>query len=90
MQTIMNTPHLILWMIGLCMAVMLLLLFAKPLRKALRWVARGAAGLCAVLVLNTAAASFGLMVGINLLTMAVAVVLGVPGVVMLYAAQIFL
>jgi|GEM_PF-616965 len=85
-----GAPYLILWMIGLCMAVMLVMLFSRPLRTALKAVARGLAGMGAVLVLNIVAAPLGAAVGLNVLTGLVAVLLGIPGVVMLYAMQIFL
>ena len=89
-----DAPHMILWMIGGCIAVMLVLIFTPSLRPLLRGIARGtvrgAAGLLAVFLLNIAVAPMGAAVGLNALTAGVAAVLGVPGVAVLYAAQVLL
>ena len=80
-----DTPQLLLWLIGICVAVMLVLVFARSKRAVVKAVVRGAAGALAMLAINAAAVPVGLAVGLNVFTVALVGVLGAPGLLLLYA-----
>lgn len=78
-----------LW-IGAALMVLLVLVFNSRIRAGAKWLLRGVVGAVLVLVLNVVLAPMGLAVGLNVLTGLILVFLGVPGIIMLYGAQLFL
>ena len=54
------------------------------------FVIRTALGIGAIFAINSAFGGFGLLVGINLLTVATAAFLGIPGIIMLYGLAFIL
>ena len=56
------------------------LLLLKPLSALFRWLLRLAGSVLSLVLINLLGASFGLTVGINLVTVLTAAVLGLPGV----------
>ena len=81
-------PQILILLIGVCLAFMLAPLLFGSARAAARAGLRGLAGLAAVYALNFAAAPFGLAVGLNVFTAAVLGLLGLPGLVTLYATRL--
>ena len=70
--------------------VLLLMLLPKPFKFFLRFTSQGVVGFLAIIGLNFLLLPLGIGVGINLVTLGVAAVLGVPGVVSLYILEAFL
>jgi len=85
MDFVQDVPQMVLWMIGACVAVMLVMVFVRSKRGVVRALVRGAAGVLAMLALNAAMLPMGFAVGLNVFTVAVVGVLGMPGLLLLYA-----
>ena len=74
-------------------AVFVLLAIAvtsQKMRRLMGFLVRGAAGAAAMLVINFALGGFGFAVGINIMTVAIAAFLGIPGIIMLYGLGFFM
>jgi len=88
----MGSPQVIIWMIAGCAAFVIFLFFHKVFLKILKYAAKGAIGGIGFLACNALLSTAGISaaVGINVITVLIAAFLGVPGFILLYAAQIFL
>lgn len=75
-------------MIAVCLALLMFILFAGPLKVIFKLILNVVIGMAAIYALNFFFPSIG--VGINLFTAAVTGVLGVPGLVALVVAGIVL
>ena len=84
----MDLTQEILLAIAAVLAVLLVLrLFAAPLRLALKVLVNTAIGFLALIVVNLTAAITGVAVGVNLINAVVIGVLGLPGFVLLLLMQ---
>ena len=88
----MGTPQVIIWMIAGCAAFVIILFFYRIFFKVLKFALKGAVGGLGFFVCNAllSMAGIGAAVGINVITVLVAAFLGIPGFIMLYAAQFIL
>ncbi|NMA84957.1 MAG: SigmaK-factor processing regulatory BofA [Epulopiscium sp.] len=86
----MQESKVILWMILICTFILLLIIFAKPLKKILKMIRNGAIGLLVIWLLNFVTATFQLQIGINLLNGAIIGILGIPGLILLYLLKLIL
>lgn len=84
----MDSYSFIVAMIAVCMATLIFILFAGPLKTVFKFVLNVCIGMAAIYALNLIFPSIG--VGINLFTAAVTGVLGMPGFVVLVVAGIIL
>lgn len=75
----------IIWIAIAALIVIGILVVNNKARRSIAFFARAALGIAAVFAINTALAGFGLAVGINILTIAVVAMLGLPGIAMLYS-----
>ena len=82
-------PQVIMWMIAGCAAFVILLFFYKVFFKVFKFALKGAIGGLGFLACNTllSMAGIGAAVGVNIVTVLIAAFLGIPGFIMLYAAQ---
>ena len=78
--------QLIIWMAIGVLAVFGIVMVNSKMRRVAVFGARAAVGVAVIAAVNFLLGGFGiyLAVGINVLTMAVAAFLGIPGIVMLY------
>lgn len=84
----MDLTQEILLAIAAVLAVLLVLrLFAAPLRLALKVLVNTAVGFLALIVVNLTASITGVAVGVNLINAVVIGVLGLPGFVLLLLMQ---
>ena len=88
----MGSPQVIIWMMAGCAAFVLFLFFHRIFLKILKFAIKGAIGGIGFLACNTllSMAGIGAAVGINAVTILITAFLGVPGFILLYAAQFFL
>lgn len=86
----MDSISLIVSMIVVCLALISLLVMAKPLKVLLGIILNSAIGAVALIASNYVLAPFGLGVGINLLTVGFIGVLGLPGFLALILIQAIL
>lgn len=84
----MDSYSFIVAMIAVCMATLLFILFAGPLKIVFKLILNVCIGMAAVYALNIVFPSIG--VGINLFTVAVTGFLGIPGFIVLVLAGIML
>lgn len=84
----MDSYSFIVAMITVCMAALLFILFAGPLKIVFKLILNVCIGMAAVYALNLIFPSIG--VGINLFTAAVTGFLGIPGFIVLVLAGIVL
>jgi inhibitor of the pro-sigma K processing machinery len=73
-----------------CAAVVALLLLGKPTKMPMRIVKSGVVGGVFMIILNAVLYPFGIFVGINVVTLVVAGMLGIPGVLLLYVSAMVL
>jgi len=88
----MGSPQVIMWMIAGCAAFVIILFFYRIFFKILKYALKGAIGGLGFLACNAllSMAGIGAAVGVNLVTVLIAAFLGIPGFIMLYAAQFIL
>ena len=88
----MGSPQVITWMIAGCAAFILFLFFYKVFVKIFKILLKGAIWGIGFLICNTLLSIAGISaaVGINIVTILIAVVLGFPGFLTLYAIQFIL
>lgn len=81
----------VFWMVGICGFFVLMLLFSKQFKFLLKFILRGAIGLCAVFLSNlTIGPIIGASIGINLINACIIGILGAPGFFLLIVASCFL
>ena len=76
-------------MITLCVAAVLIVIFAKQFKFLLKIILNAAVGVLCINIINFLVVP-GLAVGVNPLTLSVTGLLGVPGLISLYAARLIL
>ena len=88
----MAPPQAIIWMIAGCAAFVIFLFFYRIFFKILKYALKGAIGGIGFLACNALLSMAGISaaVGVNAVTVLIAAFLGVPGFIMLYAAQFFI
>ena len=88
----MGSPQVIIWMIAGCVSFVIFLFFYRVFFKIFKFTLKGAIGGIGILACNALLSMAGInaAVGVNIVTILVAAVLGIPGVILLYAMQIFL
>ncbi|MCL2377012.1 MAG: pro-sigmaK processing inhibitor BofA family protein [Defluviitaleaceae bacterium] len=82
--------QLVIWAAIGVLVVLGILVINNKMRRVAIFGVHGVLGIAAVFVINLTMGGFGLAVGINALTMAVAAILGIPGVIMLYGLTFIL
>ena len=80
---------IILLIIG-CIIIAAMIMVSQPLKLFSRMLLRGAAGIAGIFVANILLAFTGVAVGVNLMTVLIISLLGIPGFVALYVAQAIL
>ena len=70
--------------------ILLLMLLPKPIEFLLKLTSQGVVGLLAILGLNFMLMPLEVGIGVNVITLGVATLLGIPGVVSLYILEVFL
>lgn len=86
----MDSVSVIVAMIAVCIAFIVLLCMAKPIKFMLRILLNSAVGLVALMVSNYVLAPLGVAVGINILTLGFIGILGLPGFFALILMQAIL
>ena len=84
----MSSSDIIMLMIAVCVVLVIVMLFSNPLKALARVAVSGAAGAMGMLAVNTMLAPFGVSVGINLITVLIVGILGIPGFIMLYVTSL--
>lgn len=84
----MEINTIVIYVIGGILVLFLLSMFSKKLSYILKFSIRSAIGALGFSLLNMATTSFGITVGINLLTLVFVGLLGIPGFISLYIYQI--
>jgi len=77
-------------MIVICLAFILVLFLAKPLKNFFRLAVRGLVGIVGFMIVNAVLGSFDIYVGVNLYTVLFVAFLGFPGFVGLYLLSFFM
>lgn len=87
-----DVPQMIQWMIIICLGGLALVTLAKPLKWLIKVLIQGGIGTVGIVVVNSLLSMLGvgISVGINLLSVATVAVLGLPGMVLLYAMAFIL
>lgn len=78
------------WAAIAVIVVLGLLMVNNKLRRGLIYVVRAAIGAAIIFVINFALGGAGFFVGVNVLTVAIAAFLGIPGIIMLYGLSFFM
>lgn len=76
----------------LVIAILILLakFFSKPMKILFKLIINSVVGAIILIIINYFGARFGIVIGINLITILVAGILGVPGVIFLILYSIYL
>lgn len=80
----MYTDKIMYFMIGICLVMLVGVVFTRAFRTVLRLCFRGLFGTAAVFAINFFMSPWNIAVGINCFTAAVSALLGLPGVAMLF------
>ena len=86
----MSSDNIIMYMIGICLFFAVIIFFSDKFKTMGKFVFNGVIGSAGIYIVNTLFKSFGLNVGINLITFTVAGLLGIPGIISLYIINAFL
>ena len=79
-----------LYIIGITIACVLIVIFAKPLRALIKIAVNSAIGGVCIVIFNFVSQLFGFFIGVNALTAVTVGILGAPGFVMLLLLQLIL
>jgi len=82
--------QVIIWGAIVVLVLLGIAVTSNKMRRGLAFAARAVLGVAAVLAINFVFGGMGLLVGINVLTIAVVAVLGIPGIIMLYGLGFFM
>ena len=80
--------NIILWMIGACLVGVLVIM--RPVRLVLRIGLGAIMGGLGIYITNIFLAPLGIFVGLNVVTLGIVALLGLPGFLMLYIASAFI
>ena len=86
----MDSGNIIIWMIVICVAAVAVMMFTKPIKTIARIFIQAILGSALMYITNFALAPFAIFVGVNILTVFIVGVLGLPGLFTLYILQVFL
>lgn len=86
----MESSQIIGWMIIACLLFIVFLIFAKPLKIFAKLCINSVIGVSALFIANFLLAPIGLNVGINVFTAIFTGILGIPGVICLFAVNYIL
>ncbi len=86
----MDSNSIIIAMLVLCGILTVAIVFSEPLKCLLRLVGNSVLGAAALFAINTVFGFTGLGVGINMVTVFAAGLLGIPGIAALYIVRIIL
>lgn len=77
--------------IGICLLAVLAALIVYRGKWVLKCLSRGVGGGLAILLVNNILGIFSLVipVGVNLITLGISAILGIPGILLLYAVEIY-
>lgn len=77
--------------IGICLLAVLAALIVFRGKWVLKCLGRGVGGGLAILLVNNILGIFSLVipVGVNLITLGISAILGIPGILLLYAVEIY-
>lgn len=84
----MDINTLLIYVIGSILLLFLMSIFSKKVSYILKFLIRSAIGALGFTFLNMTTATYGLIVGVNLLTVVFVGLLGIPGFISLYIYQI--
>ena len=79
----MSVDKIILAMAAVCLVVVIFMVMSKPFKAVLKFLLNVALGALAIFLANKALSPFDMYIGINVLTLGVVGVLGLPGFVSL-------
>ena len=82
--------QIVVWMMIAGLAFVMLVFFLKPIKHLTKFLISGVLGGIGMYAVNILLAPIGLGVGINLLTLFIVAVLGLPGFILLYGISWFL
>ena len=82
--------NLIIMLIIGCIIIAAVFMVSQPLEFICRMLVRGIAGIAGIFVVNILLAFMGVAVSVNLMTVLIISLLGIPGFVALYVAQAIL
>lgn len=80
----MSSTTIIIAMICTCLAMIFLMILAKPVQYICRFVVNAAFGACGIFLSNLLLGPLGISVGINPLTLGFIGILGIPGFAALF------
>lgn len=80
----MSSENIIIYMIGLCVFFAAVIFFSDKFKVIGKFIFNGVIGSAVIYIINAVFASFGLYLGINLITFIAAGALGAPGIISLY------
>ena len=86
----MDSDSIIITLLVLCGILTVAIVFSEPLKHLLKLLANSVFGAAAMFAINTVFGFTGLGVGINMVTIITAGVLGLPGIAALYIVRIIL
>ena len=86
----MDSDSIIITLLVLCGILTVAIVFSEPLKHLLKLLANSVFGAVAMFAINTVFGFTGLGVGINMVTIITAGVLGLPGIAALYIVRIIL
>ena len=86
----MDSDSIIITLLVLCGILTVAIVFSEPLKHLLKLLANSVFGAVAMFAINTVFGFTGLDVGINMVTIITAGVLGLPGIAALYIVRIIL
>ncbi|MBQ2752889.1 MAG: pro-sigmaK processing inhibitor BofA family protein [Firmicutes bacterium] len=86
----MDSDSIIITLLVLCGILTVAIVFSEPLKHLLKLLANSVFGAVALFAINTVFGFTGLGVGINMVTIITAGVLGLPGIAALYIVRIIL
>ena len=78
---------LLAFAVGMFGLFVFICMFAVPLKYAVKFLLSSVIGGAAILIINTVGAAFGIHISLNIVTAAVAGLLGLPGVLMIIFLQ---
>lgn len=90
MNNALNSPQIIWLMLGICVLLLLFIVFFRQIKVLIKITLQGAVGLIAVFCVNFLAMPLGFSVGLNLINAVFIGLLGIPGIATLYIFSAFI
>ncbi len=86
----MSSESIIMYMIGICLLFTVIIFFSDKFKVVGKFIFNGIIGSVCIYIINMFFSAQGIFIGINMITFAVAGLLGIPGIVSLYIINAFL